>query len=122
MSRLSRNTAITVLALLFCVFAFGQAETGQITGTVTDPSGAVVPNTEVTITNVGTGATRTATSGNSGQYFFTNLPPGKYEVTINAAGFQPFKKQVDVVVGSRAAVASSLVLSGGATTVEVTAE
>src|SRR5262249_30726749 len=65
---------------------------------------------------------RTATSGNSGQYFFTNLPPGKYEVTINAQGFQPFKKEVNVVVGSRAAVPSTLVLAGGATTVEVVAE
>jgi len=108
--------------LLFCAFAFGQTETGQITGTVTDPSGAVLPNTEVTITNVGTGATRTATSGNSGQYFFTNLQPGTYEVTINAQGFQPFKKKVDVVVGSRVAVPSGLILAGGATTVEVTAE
>jgi outer membrane receptor protein involved in Fe transport len=111
-----------VLSMLFAVFAFAQTETGQISGTISDPSGAVVPNTEVTVTNVGTGATRSATSSNSGQYVFTNLQPGAYEVTINAQGFQPFKRKVDVTVGSRNTVDTSLALAGGATTVEVVAE
>jgi outer membrane receptor protein involved in Fe transport len=104
------------------MFAFAQTETGQITGTVSDPSGAVLPNTQVTLTNVGTGQSRTATSSDSGQYAFTNLQPGVYEISVNAQGFQAFKRRVDVNVGSRSNVDSQLALSGGATTVEVIAE
>jgi outer membrane receptor protein involved in Fe transport len=102
---------------------FGQAETGQINGTVTDPSGAIVSGAKVTATDVNTGASRTATTNSSGSYSFTNLKPSTYEVVVEGSGFSKFSRRVDVTVGSNNEVAAQLsVTGGGTTTVEVTAE
>src|SRR2546430_1768770 len=60
--------------------ALGQTETGQITGKVVDPNGAVVAKASVTVKSKSTGATRTATSSADGFYTVTNLQPGIYEV------------------------------------------
>jgi len=112
-----------ILSLLFSVYAFGQAETGQVNGTVTDPSGAVVPNATVTLTNNGTGQTRTTQTSGNGIYRFTNLEPGSYSVTAESSGFAPFKRNVDVTVGGRHTIDAKLAVAGGSTTtVEVTAQ
>jgi hypothetical protein len=77
-----------LLLLLFPVFSFGQATFGTITGIVTDPTGATVPNTEVQVTNEGTNISRAATTGDAGTYDVPNLNPGKYRVTARAGGFK----------------------------------
>jgi hypothetical protein len=64
------------------------AGTAALAGTVTDPSGASVPNVTVTITSNATGQTRTATTGPDGTYRFTLLPPGTYHVSFSASGFK----------------------------------
>ena len=64
------------------------AGTSALAGTVTDPSGAAIPNVTVTITNNGTGQSRTATTGADGTYRFTLLPPGNYRVSFSATGFK----------------------------------
>jgi hypothetical protein len=64
------------------------AGTGALTGTVTDPSGAVISGATVTATNLGTGQTRTTTTDASGSYKFSLLPPGNYSVQLSAAGFK----------------------------------
>jgi hypothetical protein len=64
------------------------AGTSGLTGTVTDPSGAVIPNVTVTATNNDTGQTRTVTTGTDGSYHFTLLPPGRYAVKFAAPGFK----------------------------------
>ena len=64
------------------------AETGALTGTVSDPSGAVIAGATVTITNANTGQTRTATTDASGSYTFSLLPPGNYSVKFSASGFK----------------------------------
>src|SRR5205085_6490933 len=97
-------------------------ETGQITGTVSDPSGAVVPNAKVTVTNVQTNASRSAQSNASGIYSFTNLQPGSYEIAVEGQGFAPFKRRVDVSVGSRTTLDAQMAVTASGTTVEVTAE
>ncbi len=114
--------ASVILALCGSVFVFGQAETGQITGTVTDPSGAVVDKAKVTVTNVGTGRARTVQTNNNGVYTVTNLEPANYEVAVEGAGFTPFKRTVEVTVGGRLTVDAQLAVTGGGTTVEVNAE
>ncbi|MBL8220608.1 MAG: carboxypeptidase regulatory-like domain-containing protein, partial [Bryobacterales bacterium] len=68
----------------------GQATFGTITGTVTDSTGAVVPNTEVSVVNEGTNLIRAVTTGNDGNYAVPNLNSGNYRVQAKAAGFKTF--------------------------------
>src|SRR4051812_15971072 len=111
-----------VVAMFFAVGAFAQTETGSVTGTVSDPSGAVVPHAQVTLTSVGKQFTRTTTANANGQYSFQSLQPGTYEVTVNGQGYSPFKRRVEVTVGSRNTVDATLAVAGSSTVVEVTAE
>src|SRR6266567_4984595 len=64
------------------------AGTAGLTGTVTDPSGSVIPNATVTATNAETNQTRTTTTGADGVYKFSLLPPGNYNVKFNVSGFK----------------------------------
>jgi len=66
----------------------GQAISGNLTGTVTDPSGAVVNGATVEATNIGTGQKLTTTTHGNGEYVFTNLPVGTYRITVSAANFR----------------------------------
>src|SRR6266853_3889582 len=65
------------------------ASTGSLSGTVTDASGAVVPNATVTITSADLGQKRTTTTAQDGTYKFNLLQPGNYRVRIEATGFKP---------------------------------
>ncbi len=90
---LSSQTALVALcALLFAIcvpsLMAQSAGTSGLTGIITDPSGAAIPNVTVTLTSNDTGQTRTATTGGDGQYKFTLLPPGSYKVRFAAAGFK----------------------------------
>ena len=78
--------AITVV--LMPSLSAQSAGTGALTGTVIDPSGAVVPGVSVTLVSVETNQTRTATTGNDGSYKFSLLPPGNYRVRFSASGFK----------------------------------
>jgi len=110
---------------LLAIMAFGSAaqgqETGQISGTVTDPTGAAIPNATITIKNVGTNATRTVTTGGEGGYVIRGLEPATYELSINPAGFRPFNTRVEVTVASKVTVDPKLSVTQENTTVEVTA-
>ena len=81
-------TSFLSLLLLFTSAAFAQLTTADILGTVTDATGAVVPNATVVLTNLGTNEKRTATSNASGDYSFNVLPVGHYSISVKAAGFQ----------------------------------
>ncbi|MBA2340711.1 MAG: carboxypeptidase regulatory-like domain-containing protein [Pyrinomonadaceae bacterium] len=94
-------TALTLFVMCAGV-ALAQQETGQISGTVSDPNSALVAGATVTVKSVDTGAERTVTTGSDGNYIVTNLQPGVYEVTANASGFQATQGQrVQVTVGGR---------------------
>lgn len=110
-------STVTVLA------AWGQQTTGQLNGTVEDTSGAVVTNAQVSARNPETGLQRTATTGASGDYFIALLPPGDYDVRVQAQGFATaVQKSVPLLVGR--AVTLDFKLKPGATNevVEVTSE
>ena len=115
-------TVLILLLAFVSAMAFGQAETGMVIGTAQDPTGAVIPNATVTLTNPGTGAVRTAKTGSNGEYAITNLQPGNYSVTVAAQGFNTFKQNVQVTVGSRNTVDAKLPLTTTGTVVEVTGE
>jgi len=81
--------ALTLLLVLFVPALLAQsAGTSALAGTVTDPSGAAIPNVTVTITNNGTGQSRTATTGTDGSYRFNLLQPGDYKASFAASGFK----------------------------------
>ncbi|MGA3049362.1 MAG: carboxypeptidase-like regulatory domain-containing protein [Terracidiphilus sp.] len=79
---------LAVLCLPVCVTA--QLDRGEITGTVQDASGAVVPNAKIELTNDATGVSATTTSTQTGTYVFEALLPGKYTVEAEAGGFQKY--------------------------------
>jgi hypothetical protein len=103
-------TVMVVAALLFALSAtaFAQLETGQITGRVTDPNGAVVPGAAVSVKSVETGAERAATSDAEGAYTVTNLQPGLYDVTVEAQNFAKSTQRVQVTVGAKASLDTQL--------------
>src|SRR6202142_627681 len=87
--RLNRFALLACLLLALVTLGWAQsAGTSALTGTVTDPSGAAVPNVTVTATNTATNAARTATTGSDGADRFTLLPPGTYKVHFAANGFK----------------------------------
>ena len=124
--KLLRNKLALLLSAVVVSITLGTSvfaqDTGQITGTVTDSTGAAVPGATVTATNVGTDASHTTTTSGTGFYIFNGLAPATYEVTIAAAGFSTWKARTDVTVGSRLALDSKLTVGASTTSVEVSAE
>jgi hypothetical protein len=92
---------------------------GTITGSVTDSTGAVVPGATVTILNVVSGYTRTATTDGSGNYQFSNMPFNPYHLTVKAAGFAPLAQDVEVRSPVVVKVTSALNVQTSSTTVTV---
>jgi hypothetical protein len=86
---LSRTIALLAVLLLISLNAWAQLRiVGAISGTVQDPTGAVVPNAKVTLRDEKTGITRDVTSTELGTFLFPDLAVGTYEVTVTATGFQ----------------------------------
>ena len=96
--------------------------TGRVTGTVSDQTGAVVPNAAVQLLNVGTNATQTSTADSAGDFVFPPVPPGSYRVTVTMSGFRTaVVSDIAVDVGKTANVAVKLEVGGDKEVVEVTA-
>jgi hypothetical protein len=83
---------LIVLLLANSIAAWGQTFQGSFTGTVFDPSGAVVPGAVVTITEKDTGLSRSVTSTNDGSYEVPLLPPGQYSLVAEKQGFHKFSR------------------------------
>ena len=115
---------LTVAAILMSVsnLGFAQNATATMVGTVLDPQGAVVPGANVVARNVDTGIERTTKSTSDGLYRFGNLPPGVYDVRVEAQGFSNAQaKGVQLQVGEQRDVNFNLVVSGTAASVDITA-
>jgi outer membrane receptor protein involved in Fe transport len=116
-----RSAVIAAVLCLFSVLAVAQRETGTISGTVTDTTGATVAKGTVTVKSTTTGVNRTASTNQSGLYSVPDLQPGIYEVTIEASGFATYKGKVEVSVGSAVAFNAALKVGSKTEIVEVTA-
>jgi hypothetical protein len=111
-----------VLLLMCTCVARGQLTTADIVGTVTDATGAVIPNASIVLTNLGTNQERIGQSNASGEYTFTLLPVGHYSISVKSAGFQAsITKDLAVEAGDRARADVRLQPGSESTTVEVTA-
>src|SRR5215472_16667461 len=119
-SKSLRHLVVLCSVLTLCVgSAFGQAISGNLVGTVTDPTGAVVTNAEVTATNVGTNANVVAHTGSTGEYRFDNLPVGAYSITVKAQGFRTSIEQADVELNKTITRNSRVTPGAASETVEV---
>src|SRR5262245_23344847 len=101
-----RLRILAMLAVALLILASGgavwsQTVQGVITGTVTDPMGAVVPNATVTITNTGTNISQSTTTGSDGSYRFPLVPPGAYTLEVKAANFATVRASGLVVEASQ---------------------
>src|SRR3984957_13675162 len=92
--RLENNMSVirNVLAfvMLACLNSFAQQITGNIRGTVTDPTGAVIPGAAVTARQAETGLSRSTTTERNGTYVLLELPVGHYSLQVAAKGFQEY--------------------------------
>ncbi|MFP5226691.1 MAG: carboxypeptidase regulatory-like domain-containing protein [Acidobacteriota bacterium] len=110
------------MGLLTCApAALAQNTTSSVSGTVEDPSGAVVPNAKITVTNDATGQVLTATTDGHGAYTVTNLPPGTYTVNATISGFQP-ETQNNVIVDPNIGRQLNFTLKPGTSTTTVKVE
>ncbi|MGB9120084.1 MAG: carboxypeptidase-like regulatory domain-containing protein, partial [Candidatus Angelobacter sp.] len=111
------------LLLTGMVFAQGVGASGDIRGTVTDPSGAVVSGANVTATDIAKGIKHTVATDNNGQYRLTGLQPATYSLSVSKPGFQSeLAKNVVVNVGQTSTVDFPMRVSQVSEQVEVTAE
>ncbi|PYT57523.1 MAG: hypothetical protein DMG35_20110 [Acidobacteria bacterium] len=110
-----------ILLLLSAISLSAQIITGEVTGTVTDPSGAALPQATVTAKCAATNASRTATTGDSGSYVLPNLPPCSYSLSVSAQGFKTSLSRADVVVGITIKKDFALQVGGRTEIVEVEA-
>jgi len=112
--------ALVAIILGISFQAFGQ-QAATIVGTVTDPSGAVVPNVTITITNTATGVTKTTPTNEAGQYVFPDIQIGRYDVKGTAQGFKTQERK-GVVLNANDRVRVDFQLAVGAATETVTVE
>ncbi len=127
---MTRKFSIKFLAaMIFClVLGIGQVfaqstVTGGISGKVSDPQGAIVPNATVAVTNTGTNKTETVNATEDGTFRVANLQPGTFAVEVTSSGFSTFKQENIVVeVGKTTSLDIPLSVAGQSATVEVTAD
>jgi hypothetical protein len=115
------KAALFLLLSIGTTASFGQNATTSVRGTVTDPSGAVVPDAKVTLLDSATGQTITATSKASGEYSLTQIPPAKYTFTVTAGGFGKQTKTAELLVNQPATINFALHLESNNEIVDVTA-
>ncbi len=119
----ARYVSLGLMILAFGISALAQSNKGTVLGTVKDPNDALVTTAKVTVVNIATGETREASTSDDGTYTIPNLDPGKYRVTVEAAGFQTVVfEEVTVETNARLPLDVKFAVAGGAGTVTVTSE
>ena len=112
-----------MLLAMWPVGAWAQSFNSSISGTVTDPSGAVVPGVDITITSLETKATSRTVTGPDGLFSFPDLPTGAYELKASLKGFKEYvQRGIELTINTRARLDIRLELGTEAQTVEVVAD
>jgi Carboxypeptidase regulatory-like domain/TonB dependent receptor len=83
-----RTLSIVFCGLMFAIAAHGQSTHASLTGRITDPKKAVISGASVTVINTGTGIHYTGLTNETGEYYVTNLPPGRYRIEVEKLGFK----------------------------------
>ncbi|MGA3017531.1 MAG: carboxypeptidase-like regulatory domain-containing protein [Bryobacteraceae bacterium] len=119
---MERLTGLCSLVLLIAAGAYGQGGGNAVlTGTVTDPSGAVIAKADVTITQIGTEEKRTATTNGSGQFTVPSLSPSTYRLTVAAPGFKTYLQDVTLLADQSGSLQIQMQLGASAETLTVDA-
>jgi hypothetical protein len=124
-TRIAKNLAILLLLTVVnaSILRAQSGTSSALTGTISDSTGAVVPNATVKATEVSTGATRTARSNADGRFLFAQINPGSYRIVIQAEGFGSAESQpAAVALGQTIAVNFTLSPAATSQTVEVTSQ
>jgi len=112
MSKVTSALMLFVLVLVMSLAVLAQTPTGTISGSVTDESGAVVPNATVTVTNKTTGFTRTMTTNAEGLFSAPALQAGDYEVRVEMQGFRTLVRPATVQAGDNTSVTLPMQVGG----------
>jgi hypothetical protein len=118
----SRNISCLAGLILATAALHAQVNTGNLSGLVDDPSGAIVPGAAISVTAPATGYTRSVKSEGDGNYLIPDLPIGKYNVAVTAAGFSTLNQEVSVGVGMRIRLDFHLQVGAAAQTITVQAK
>src|ERR1019366_8500970 len=110
---------LLLISTILTVVAFGQSDRGTINGTLTDPTGAVIPAARVVVQNVETGLTYETTTTPTGNYTLASLPSGTYSLSVEAVGFKRFT-QTGIAVQVAQTGCIDVKLEVGASTESVT--
>src|SRR5712692_5163176 len=114
---------IAVSLFLISLAAFAQSDRGTITGTISDPAGAVVASAAIEARSVQTGAVYNAASSTTGNYTLAQLPAGAYEMTVTVPGFKKYVRQnIEVQVAQTLRIDVGLEVGANTESVTVTAE
>jgi len=117
---MKKATVILLFACALAALTLAQTITSSIVGSVTDPSGAAVAGAAVTLTHVSTGAERQTKTGSRGDFVFTSLQLGEYNVSVTASGFKRLEKRGVPLSAQETIALGALVLEVGAVTESVT--
>src|SRR5262249_30350431 len=120
MRTLARCLAFSLLLIMLPATHAAAQDTGIVTGTVVDASGQVLPGATVALTNEATIDVRTLTSNERGEFTFRAVPPGRYTVTVELAGFRKFDQRNNVVNATSQLALGAIKLEIGAMTETVT--
>jgi hypothetical protein len=112
-------TAVAIIGLITGL-AHAQTDTGRVTGTVTDTTGAIIPGATVTLTNKDTSAVQTLTSNDQGFFSFAGVPRGNYTVDASKDGFSKLEQNFVLQVSQVQTIEFHMQVGGSNTTVEVT--
>ena len=118
-----KTFGLMAVILLLSLRGFGQATTAELSGTVQDASGAVVPGAQVIANNIATNIAHSTVSEKSGHYVLSQLPPGDYTLTVEAKGFSKLVQTgLNLQVNQQAQLDLTLKVGAQSETVEVVSQ